>query len=150
MKRLLLAILLLTPLQAHAAASLADEGLLWTDPTSQSRVREAIVAYAITIAGEGSGVALHAARDAQAIQVLLDTENIWTRRFAQGIASQSSIAGLADANGATPLVANVTTCNTATPPVCTTTGNLSTQAALVTDAAITSAVASGWNIFIGQ
>jgi hypothetical protein len=149
MKHLAFLFLLLLALPARAQ-SLADEGLLWTDPTFQSRVHSAMLQYAVTISNEGTGVSNHASRDNIAIQVLEDTSGRWVQIFAAAVAAQPSIAAAADANGATPLVANVTTCTSATPPVCTTTGNLSTQAALVTDAAIIAAVSGGWNSLIGH
>jgi hypothetical protein len=132
------------------AQTLNDSAVLATDPTFIARVHAAALGAAETVALEGSSVAYHVNRDNIAIEVLTDLTGQWAQRFAFAVAAVSSIAAVADANGTTPLVPNVTTCTTASPPVCTTTGNLSTQAALVTDAAIKAAIVSGWNVFVNQ
>lgn len=145
MKYLFLTAFLFLSISGVKAQTLSDEALLATDPTFQSRVHAAMLQYAVTISSEGAGVSMHPQRDAIAVQVLTDTTGQWVQRFASAVAAQPSIAASADANGGTALTPNV--CS-GTPQTCT--GNLSTQAALVPDSAIISAITNGWNVFIGH
>jgi hypothetical protein len=145
MKKWLLILMLLLPSMAQAQ-TLYDKGLLGTDPNFQLRVKVAVIQYALVVANESVGIAQHASR-VQVATVLLNDQNFsWVSRLAALVATDSTVSSGPTAAGTIALTPTVTTCDTATPPVCTTVvGNLATRAALATDASITSAIAAGFN-----
>lgn len=130
MKRIPFALCLALAALPAAAQSLNDKALLSTDVGFQQRVRASVIAAAVSISNEGSGVALHTGRDDIAVSALAAPDS-WKVLFAASVATDATVAGQATQSGTVVL----------------TTGNLATQAALVTDAAINNAVSAQWNSF---
>jgi hypothetical protein len=111
-------------------ASRSDSYQLSTDPTFQNRVRSSLVAACISIVNEGWAVAFHRERDTFAVQVM-NAPDTYKLLFANAVATDASC--LADATAAGTVVL--------------TSGNVATQAALVTDAHIDAAVSGQFNSF---
>lgn len=107
---------------------LTDYNILPTDPTFVSRVTSALLLYGNnTVLTEAASTANHQAR-VLFLRMVVNSGGFaaFGQRFAYGVALDATVIGLATASGATTL----------------TTGNVATQAALVTDAAIENAVAN--------
>lgn len=152
MRKLLFALLFLAPLGAQAQ-SLNDKYVLSQDGGFLSRVRTGIIAAAVAISNEGSGVALHASRGALAAAVLAAPDQ-WKASFAATSATDAAVASDATAAGTVVLVPDSCTGNaTSGPPACTGgthVGNLAVQAALATDAHINTAISAEWNAFFAH
>lgn len=129
-----------------SAPSLSDIGLLGSDPTFTQRVRSAMITAAIAISSDGLSTGINVKRHAQVASIMSSPDS-WKSMFSAAVATDTNVG--ADAIvGATPdahgnyLVQQVTVNGV-------TTGNSSSQAVLVTDAHITTAVASMFNSFFG-
>jgi hypothetical protein len=107
--------------------ALADEALLATDPTFQSRVRAAMVEQAAAVGFEANSVTNHSNRLSYAVMAI------------ENLAVQAGIIANLVATDA-----NCISDATAVGTVTLTTVNLAAQAALVTDAHIRAAVTGGW------
>ncbi len=103
--------------------SLSDESLLATDPTFISRVRAAMLETALAVSFEAGTTALHGSRFDIAVAVINNPET-YKLAFASLAATDANVISDATAAGTVAL----------------TTGNLATQAALVTDAHIKATV----------
>lgn len=131
-----------------SSPSLSDIGLLGSDPTFTQRVRSAMVTAAIAISSDGLSTGINIKRHAQ-VQQIMNSPDSWKSLFSAAVATDTNV-GADVLVGATPdahgnyLIQTVTS---GTPPV--TTGNSASQAVLVTDAHITTAVASMFNSFFG-
>ena len=126
-----------------SAQSLNDEAVLSNDTNFYQRVRTSMIAAAIAISSDGLSTGINIKRHAQ-VQQVMNSPDSWKGLFAAAVATQSGVINLATANGTVALTPVV--CS-GTPVVCT--GNADTQEALVTDAAINTAVAAAWNSFFG-
>lgn len=112
--------------------ALLDQAVLSNDPTFVQRVRTAIIAAAVAISNEGA-VTNHAQRDVIAVNVLTNPD-AWKTTFAACVATDANCIADATQNGTVTL----------------TSGNVSTQSALVTDLHINNAVSSMWNSFFAH
>lgn len=72
--------------------ALTDQYALSQDATFQGRVQQATVTAAVQISSEADAVAFHPARVRLATKVLQDPVS-WTKVFAAGVASDTTIAG---------------------------------------------------------
>jgi len=107
-----------------------DKQLLSAEPTFQNRVRQALLVACSNIKNEGAAVAFHRERETFLVGVM-NQPDVFKILFAQVVAGDSLCIGDATVAGATPLTA----------------GNVATQAALVTDAHIDTAVSANFNSF---
>lgn len=105
------------------AASYNDMSVLGTNTLFIARVQAALVAGALTIAGEASSVPNHYRRVSLAVQVL-NAPASWASIFAQGVATDSNVIADATAAGTVALTA----------------ANIAAQQALATDPHINSAL----------
>lgn len=112
------------------AATRSDSYILSTDVNFQNRVRTSLVAACISIKNEGVGVAFHRERETYLVAVMNQPDSFKTL-FANSVATDASVIADATAAGTVTL----------------TSGNVATQAALVTDAHIDTAIASQFNSF---
>lgn len=129
MKKFLLVAMLLFSNSAQAQ-TLNDQAQLASDPTFQQRVRTSMLAAAVAISNESGAAALHANRDALAVQILLEP-TIWVYRFSYSVATDATVSSAATSAGTVVI----------------TPANLAARAALVTDASINNAVSGQWNSF---
>lgn len=113
--------------------ALLDQAILSNDPTFIQRVRTAMIAAAIAISNEGTGVTNHALRDSIAVQALTNPDSM-KFIFSAAVATVTAVINDATQNGTVTLTA----------------ANSAQQAALVTDADINTAVASIWNSFFNH
>lgn len=123
--------LICSAVSALAAASHSDSAVLSSDPSFQNRTRESLLAACISIANEGFAILNHKKRADFCAAVVLTPES-YKVLFADMIATDTNV--LADATQAGTVVL--------------TTGNVATQAALVTDAHMDAAVSSEFNTFL--
>jgi hypothetical protein len=107
--------------------SLADEALLATDLTFQSRVRAAMLETCLAVAFESAATTNHQIRVFLA-GICINDQPGWAMKFAGLVATDANVISDATVVGTVPLTAL----------------NLDTQAALVTDAHIKSAVTGQW------
>lgn len=116
------------------AASRNDSNILGANPLYVNRVQSSLVAACINIFAEGTAVANHRDRVQLVHQVLSNPTSMTNYTTMFGVATATDASVLADATqaGTVPL----------------TSGNVSTQEALVTDAHIDAAVASMFNAFV--
>jgi hypothetical protein len=112
------------------AATYSDMNLLRQDTTFQGRVRASMISACIAIINEGWTVAFHRERSTFAVQVV-NAPDSFMPLFAGGVATDTTV--ISDATQAGTVVL--------------TSGNVATQAALVTDAHISSAISSQFNTF---
>lgn len=125
---------------ALAAASRNDSAVLSTDATFENRVRESVVATCFNISSEAitglSGtmpIALHLKR-ANYCQTVLASPDSFKQIFADAVATDANVLADATQGGTVVLTSGP--------------GNVATQAALVTDAHIDTAVSSQFNGFL--
>jgi hypothetical protein len=111
-------------------ASRSDMNMLSTDTTFQGRVRASLIAASVAITNEGWAVAFHRERATYAVQIL-NSPDTYKLLFADSAATDASV--ISDATQAGTVVL--------------TSGNVATQAALVTDAHIDNAISSQFNSF---
>jgi hypothetical protein len=116
------------------AVTHADRYQLSLDSVFQNRVQAALLAACVSIANEGWGVPFHRERASYATQILSNTNTSinYAQIFANTVATDANVIGDATQSGTVTL----------------TTGNRATQAALVTDAHIDTAIAAEFNAFI--
>jgi len=112
------------------AASLSDMNILSTDVGFQGRVRASLVTDAVAVTTEAWTVPFHRERQTYAVQVL-NAPDTYKLLFANSVATDASVIGDATQGGTVVL----------------TTGNVATQAALVTDGHITAAISAQFNSF---
>jgi hypothetical protein len=112
-------------------ATLNDMGLLATDAGFQRRVQSSMTAACIAIVSEAASASFHRERQKLAVQIM-NAPTAWVALFSNAVATDTNCS--TDATGGGSYVAL-------------TTGNLATQAALVTDAHINTAVSSMFNSF---
>lgn len=112
------------------AASRSDMYLLSQDATFQNRVRAAMISASVAIKNEAITVSFHRERETYCVGIL-NSPDTYKALFAGTVATDSLV--IADATAAGTVVL--------------TGGNAATQAALVTDAHIDSAISSQFNSF---
>jgi hypothetical protein len=110
--------------------ALNDQKLLATDATFLGRVQAGLIGVSNTIAVEGWGVPFHRERATFAAQVL-NNPSAYAQLFANVLATDTNCISDATQAGTVPL----------------TSGNVATQAALVTDAHISAACGNYYNSF---
>lgn len=113
------------------AASYNDMSVLGTNTLFVARVQAALVAGALTIAGEASSVANHYRRVSLSVQVL-NAPVSWAAIFAQGVATDSSVIADSTAAGTVVLTA----------------ANVAAQQALVTDTHIINALNAQFSSYV--
>jgi hypothetical protein len=135
--------LFLFPSVVFAAATpspnLNDQQILAGDITFQSRVLQSLISTCNSIANEAISTTmpfiLHIRRSEQCNLMLVPANlNSWKTIIAEMVATDALVIGDATVAGATPL----------------TTGNVAAQAALVTDAHISTAISSQFNTLLVQ
>lgn len=112
------------------AASYSDQQFLAADPTFQNRVRQSLINACIAIKNEAITTAFHRERETYVVQVMANPDSfkiIW----AQAVATNTAVIADATQNGTVVLTGT----------------NAQTQAALVTDAHIDTAISSDFNSF---
>jgi hypothetical protein len=107
-----------------------DQQLLAADGTFQNRVRQALLMACNSIKNEAVTTAFHREREAFLVGVSNGGDN-YKAIVSQSVVTNASIIGDATVGGTVPL----------------TVGNVATQAALVTDVHIDTAIASNFNSF---
>ncbi|SRR6266852_1591358 len=108
-----------------------DQQLLASDPTFQNRVRQSLIAACLAIKSESSTtVAFHRERETFLVAVM-NQPDIFKIMITNSVATNANVISDATVVGATPL----------------TSGNVATQAALVTDPHIDTAISSNFNSF---
>jgi len=112
------------------AASWSDSGFLAGDPAFQNRVKESMVAAAVSISNEGWAVAFHKQRLRQCVIILNDPE-VQKIRYAIAVATDTNVRSDATVAGTVVLTGT----------------NVAAQGALVTDAHIDTAIAGQFNSF---
>lgn len=112
------------------AASYSDQQFLAADTTFQNRIRQALITACNSIKNEAVTTAFHREREAFLVGVINSPDN-YKVIVAQSAATNSSVISDATVSGTVPLTG----------------GNASTQAALVTDAHIDTAIAANFNSF---
>lgn len=112
------------------AASYSDKQFLASDATFQNRVRQSLIAACVAIKAEAVTTAFHRERETFLVAVM-NQPDTYKVLFAQSVANDASVISDATANGTVAL----------------TSGNVATQAALVTDAHIDAAVSGQFNSF---
>ena len=116
---------------ATPSPNYSDKQLLSGDPTFQNRVRQAMIAACINIKSESpTTVPFHRERETFIVGVMSQPD-VFKVLFAQSVATDASVIGDATVGGTVPL----------------TTGNVATQAALVTDPHIDTAIAGQFNAY---
>lgn len=112
----------------------SDRFQLSQEITFQNRVQAALIATCVSIANEGWTVPFHRERASFAAQILAGSSGSvnYVTLFSNSVATDANVIGDATAAGTVPLTA----------------GNRATQAALVTDAHIDTAIAAEFNAFI--
>jgi hypothetical protein len=116
--------------------SLNDKYQLSQEPTFQNRVQASLVAAAVAIGSEGWNVVFHRERSTFATQVLLSPNGAtnYVALFSNAVATDTNVINDATVNGTVAI----------------TSGNKATQAALITDAHIDSAVSGVFNAFVRE
>lgn len=111
-----------------------DRYTLSTDPTFKTRVQAALIAACVSIANEGTTVPFHRERGGFAAQILFSPSSPtdWVQLFTNSVSTDATCISDATAAGTVAL----------------TSANIATQAALVTDAHIDSAISAEFNAFI--
>jgi hypothetical protein len=112
------------------AVKFTDMDFLRQDPTFQSRVRAGIVQGSIAVGTESDTVPYHRERATYTVQIM-NSPDAFVPLFSGACATDSGVINAATANGTVTL----------------TSGNAATQAALVTDAQITTAITNVFNAF---
>lgn len=112
------------------AATLKDMDTLRQNVIFQGRVRASIISGSIAVGNEGDTVAYHRERATYCSQVM-NSPDSFAPLFAGAVATDATVIGLATQAGTVAL----------------TTANTDAQQALVTDAAINSAVGTQFNAF---
>ena len=112
------------------AVSYSDKKFLAGDTTFQDRVRQSLIAACVSIKNEAVTTAFHRERETFLVAVI-NQPDTYKVLFAQSVANDASVISDATAAGTVAL----------------TSGNVATQAALVTDAHIDTAIASQFNSF---
>jgi hypothetical protein len=112
------------------AASFSDQNFLRQDNGFQGRVRQAMLSACISISNEGWTIPFHRERQNYLIQIM-NAPDVFTPLFAGSCASDQNCIADATQNGTVVL----------------TDANTPAQAALVTDAHISNAVASDFNSY---
>lgn len=125
------AVLLLVTGFLLGAVSHNDKYQLSQDAGFRNRVRTSLIAACVAIANEGWTVVFHEQRMRQA-QAILNSPDNYTPLFANSVATDTSVINDATASGTVAL----------------TSGNVATQAALVTDAHIDAAISAQFNSFL--
>ena len=115
---------------ATPSPNYSDQQLLASDATFQNRVRQSLLAACVSIKNEAVTTAFHREREAFLVGVT-NSPDSYKVLVAQSVATNASVIGDATAAGTVPL----------------TSGNVATQAALVTDAHLDTAIASNFNSF---
>jgi len=123
--------LILAALFFMGAVSHNDKYQLSQDSGFKNRVRVSLIAACIAIANEGWNAVFHEQRMRQA-QRILNAPDSYVPLFANSVATDTSVINDATATGTVAL----------------TTGNVATQAALVTDAHIDNAISAQFNSFL--
>ena len=108
-----------------------DQANLANDPSFKARVQAAMIGGALTIQGEASTVAGHYRRVSLSV-LILNNPAAYAALFVQSVATDPSVISDATAAGTVTITA----------------GNAATQAALVTDAHILSALNNQINSFV--
>lgn len=120
------------------AASRSDQYQVGQEPTFQNRVQQSLLAACIAITNEGWAIPFHLERANFANTVLLSISptviSPYVVEFSAAVATDANV--IADATQAGTVVL--------------TAGNRATQAALVTDAHIDTAIASQFNSFVRE
>lgn len=116
------------------AASLSDSNVLGINATFSGRVQSSLLAAAIAIFAEGSAIANHRDRVAFIHQLLASPANVanFTSLFALTVATDATVLGQATQAGTVVLTGS----------------NVAAQQALVSDAAISNAIAGQFNAFV--
>lgn len=111
-----------------------DRYTLSTDPTFKTRVQSALIAACVSIANEGTAVAYHRERASFGAQILFSPSSPtdWVQLFTNAVSTDATCISDATAAGTVVLSG----------------ANVATQAALVTDAHIDSAISAEFNAFI--
>src|SRR5215831_12228602 len=112
------------------AVTYSDKNLLSTDAGFQSRVRASMISNSLAVTTESFSTAFHRERQTYAVQVL-NAPDTYKPLFANTVATDTAVINDATQNGTVTLASS----------------NLATQAALVTDAHIDSAISSQYNSF---
>lgn len=112
------------------ATSRSDMNILSTDTGFIGRVRASMIFTAVAITTESRTTAFHRERETYAVAIL-NSPDIYKVLFANTASTDSNVVGDATASGTVVL----------------TSGNVATQAALVTDAHIDTAISSQFNSF---
>jgi len=112
------------------AASLSDMNFLSTDTGFQNRIRAQMLVTAVAVMFEAWTVAFHRERQTFAVQVI-NSPDSYKLIFANTVATDANVISDATVAGTVLLTA----------------GNTAAQAALVTDAHISTAVTGQWNNF---
>lgn len=115
---------------ATPSPNYSDQQLLAADVTFQNRVRQSLVSACVSIKNEAVTTAFHRERETFLVAVM-NQPDIFKVMVANSVANSSLVMADATVAGATPL----------------TSGNVATQAALVTDPHIDTAIASVFNSF---
>ena len=113
-----------------ASPNYNDKLLLASDVTFQGRVRQSLLAACSAIKNEGNAVAFHRERETFLIGVM-NQPDTYKILFANIVADDTNCINDATVNGTVPLTG----------------GNAATQAALVTDAHIDTAISANFNSF---
>jgi hypothetical protein len=112
------------------ATSRSDMNVLSTDPGFQNRVRASLISASISITTESRTTAFHRERETYAVAIL-NSPDSFKLLFANSVATDASVISDATQVGTVVL----------------TSGNVATQAALITDAHIDNAIAGQFNSF---
>lgn len=112
------------------AVSYNDKQQLSQDPTFQNRVKMSLVAACINIKAEAATAGFHREREAFAVAIM-NAPDTFKANAATGVATDANVIADATASGTVAL----------------TSGNVATQAALVTDAHIDTAISGQFNTF---
>lgn len=115
---------------ATPSPNYSDKQLLSADVTFQNRVRQSMIAACSNIKNEAVTVAFHRERETFLVGVM-NQPDVFKLLFAQVVAGDSNCIGDATVAGTVPL----------------TSGNVATQAVLVTDPHIDTAVSANFNSF---
>lgn len=115
---------------ATPSPNYSDKQILAGDATFQNRVRQSLLAACTSIKNEDTTTAFHRERETFLVGVI-NQPDTYKVLFAQVVAGDALVIGDATVAGATPL----------------TSGNVATQAVLVTDPHIDTAVSSSFNSF---
>ncbi len=112
---------------------LADSSILGVNTAFVGRVQSALLLACTNVMSEGATASLHIPRVALVHQILANPSNLtnYTNMFALSAAVDATVWSDATVAGATPL----------------TTGNATTQQALVTDGHINNAVSAAFNAY---